>query len=163
MKAMQALDRVNTLCCWVLGIFFIYAGAVKLLAPQTFATLIEAYGLVPEILLMPLAAALPAVEVAAGIGLLLNIRGSLGVIAALLLLFIAILAYGIWMGLDVDCGCLGPGDPEAEAFHGLRTSLYRDLAMLAIIAGVYAWRRFRAIAPVDIWSMAFKKHYESGN
>lgn len=150
MKTVQAIDRINTICCWTLGIIFIYSGAVKLMAPKTFAVLIEAYGILPEILLMPTAIVLPVLELAAGMGMLFNIRGSLTAITALLLLFVAILGYAIRMGLDVDCGCFGPEDPEAEAFHGLRTSLYRDLAMLAGVAGIYAWRRFRTLAPVNI-------------
>jgi hypothetical protein len=51
------------------------------------------------------------------------------------------------MGLDVDCGCFGPEDPEAEAFHGLRTALYRDLFMLAAVGFLYAWRHYRHIRP----------------
>ena len=135
---------------WWLGIIFIYAGSIKLLEPKTFAVLIEAYGIVPEGLLMPVAVVLPALEVAAGVGLLFDIEGSLSMIAGLLLLFITILSYGIWIGLDVDCGCFGPEDPEAEAFHGLRQSLYRDLVMLAGIAFVYGWRQYRAIKTVKI-------------
>ena len=135
---------------WLLGGVFIYAGSTKLLEPETFAVLIEAYGVLPEILLMPVAVALPALEVTAGIGLLFDIEGSLSVVAVLVGLFIVILGYGIWMGLDVDCGCFGPDDPEAEAFHGLRLSLYRDLVMLAGIAFIYGWRRYRAIKPLKI-------------
>lgn len=131
-----------------LGIIFIYAGGLKLADPQTFAVLIEAYGIAPEPLLLPIAVALPALEVAAGVGLLFDVQGSLEVIAGLLVLFIAILAYGIWMGLDVDCGCFGPNDPEAKAFHGLRTSLYRDLAMLGAILIMYVWRRLSGVQTV---------------
>jgi hypothetical protein len=54
------------------------------------------------------------------------------------------------MGLDVDCGCFGPEDPEAEAFHGLRLSLYRDLAMMAGVFFIYGWRRYRAIRPTGV-------------
>jgi hypothetical protein len=36
-----------------LGAVFIDAGSIKLLAPKTFAVLIEAYGIVPESLLLP--------------------------------------------------------------------------------------------------------------
>jgi len=132
---------------WVLGVVFIYSGASKLLAPKTFAVLIEAYGLVPDGLLMPVALALPALELVAGAGLLADIRGSLGAVAGMLILFVAILGYGIGMGLDVDCGCFGPEDPEAEAFHGLRAALYRDLFMLAAVGFLYAWRRYRRIRP----------------
>jgi len=129
---------------------FIYAGSVKLLEPKTFAVLIEAYGIVPDFLLMPLAVALPALEVITGIGLVFDIEGCVAMIAGLLALFIAILSYGIWMGLDVDCGCFGPEDPETEAFHGLRWSLYRDLVMMAGVVILYGWRRYRAIKPVKM-------------
>lgn len=121
-----------------------------MLNPVTFALLIQAYGLVPDVLLLPLAVLLPALEVLAGIGLLFDVRGSLGVVTALLILFIAILGYGLWMGLDVDCGCFGPEDPEAEAFHGLRSSLYRDLAMLAGVVFLYFWRWYRSVDPVPL-------------
>ena len=97
-----------------------------------------------------MAIALPALEVAAGIGLLFDIKGSLSVIAGLLGLFIAILGYGIWIGLDVDCGCFGPEDPEAEAFHSLKISLYRDLIMLSGVAFLYAWRQYRVVKPLKI-------------
>lgn len=134
---------------WVLGGIFIYAGSTKLLAPEIFAVLIEAFGLVPDRLLMPMAIVLPTLEVIAGIGLLFDIRGSLTVMAGLLALFMAVLGYAIWMGLDVDCGCFGPEDPEAKAFHGLKVSLYRDLAMLAGVVFIYGWRRCRAIRPMS--------------
>jgi hypothetical protein len=108
---------------------------------------IEAYGFVPEGLLIPVAIGLPLLEVIAGFGLLFDIRGSLAVITGLLVLFMVVLGYGIWMGLDVDCGCFGPEDPEAEAFHGLRLSLFRDLVMMAGVIFIYGWRRYRAIRP----------------
>lgn len=146
---MSILDWIYRLLRWGLGAIFIYAGSTKLLEPEIFAVLIEAYGIVPERLLMPVAIALPALEVIAGIGLLFDIRGSLSVIAGLLVLFIAVLGYGIWMGLNVDCGCFGPEDPEAKAFHGLRLSLNRDLVMLAGVVFIYGWRRYRAIRPIN--------------
>ena len=147
---MRILDWIYKLSRWWLGIIFIYAGSIKLLEPKTFVVLIEAYGIVPEGLLVPIAVALAALEVTAGIGLLFDIEGSLSVVAGLLVLFAAILVYGIWMGLDVDCGCFGPEDHEAEAFHRLRLSLYRDLVMVAGVVFLCAWRRCRAIKPVKI-------------
>lgn len=149
-------DGIYTLTRWFLGIVFICAGGVKLIDPATFAVLIEAYGIVPENLLMTVAVALPALEVIAGIGLLFDIRGSLSAIAVLLAIFIAILGYGIWMGLDVDCGCFGPEDPEAKAFHGLRSALYRDLAMVAGVAFIFGWRNYRGIRPRNIFPIIKK-------
>jgi uncharacterized membrane protein YphA (DoxX/SURF4 family) len=135
---------------WILGAVFIYAGSTKLMEPRIFTVLIEAYGFVPEGLLIPVAIGLPLLEVIAGFGLLFDIRGSLAVITGLLVLFMVVLGYGIWMGLDVDCGCFGPEDPEAEAFHGLRLSLFRDMVMIAGVIFIYGWRRYRAIRPTGV-------------
>jgi hypothetical protein len=147
---METMDWSYRICRFTLGSIFIYAGGTKLLEPEIFAVLIEAYGIVPEGLLMPVAVGLPLLEVIAGIGLLFDIRGSLALISGLLVFFSGVLGYGIWIGLDVDCGCFGPEDPEAEAFHGLRLSLYRDLVMIAGVIFIYGWRRYRAIRPVDV-------------
>lgn len=147
---MPMIDWIYKGLRWVLGAVFIYAGSLKLMAPGPFAVLIEAYGILPGSLLMPTAIGLPVLEVAAGLGLLLDLRGSLSTIAVLLGLFIAIVSYGIWMGLDTDCGCFGPLDPESEAFHGLRATLVRDLVMLGGVIFLFFWRRCRDIEPVGI-------------
>ncbi len=159
---MSLFNWIYKLLRWGLGGIFIYAGSIKLFEPKTFAVLIESYGIVPENLLMSVAMGLLALEVAVGIGLLFDIEGSLSVAAGLLGLFIAILGYGIWMGLDVDCGCFGPDDPEAEAFHGLRLPLYRDLVMFAGIAYIYGWRRYRAIKPLKITLLINKLRKKGG-
>ncbi len=124
-----------------LAAVFVWSGATKLLDPASFAVIIAAYGLIPESWIMPVSLLLPALELAAGLGLALEVRGSLAVIAALLLLFLLILGYGVYLGLDVDCGCFGPNDPEADAYHGLRTALYRDAVMMAGVGYLYLWRR----------------------
>lgn len=161
MRAIEAFDWVYKLSCFSIGVLFIYAGTLKLLAPHTFAVLVDAYGIIPEQMSVPVAIVLPALEVLAGIGLVLNVRGSLLAIAILLMLFVVILAYGIWMGLDVDCGCFGPQDPEAEAFHGLRRTLYRDMGLLAGISLVFGWRRYRAIEPVRL-TRFIKNRFKKG-
>jgi hypothetical protein len=126
----------------ILGGLFLVAGVIKLAAPEQLAVVIDAFGLVPRGLVMPLAYVLPVVEIAAGAGLMFDVRGSLKTIAALTVVFLGVLGYGIYLGLDIDCGCYGPGDPEAEAFSGLRVAFYRDLLMLAGILYCYWWRRF---------------------
>jgi rhodanese-related sulfurtransferase/uncharacterized membrane protein YphA (DoxX/SURF4 family) len=135
---------------WLLSIVFLYAGATKLADPRAFAALIDAYGIVPDPLLMPLAIGLPLLEVVAAIGLVADIRGSLAAISGLLAIFMAILIYGIRMGLDVDCGCFGPEDIESRAYHGLRQALHRDLAMAAGIFYLYGWRRYRSAGPLKL-------------
>lgn len=147
---MFIFDWAYKLLRWGIGGVFIYAGIMKLLHPLTFATLIDAYGIIPESLLLLVSIALPILEVAAGAGLLLDMEGSLPAIAGLTALFIIILGYGVWMGLDIDCGCFGPSDPEGDAFHGLRTTLCRDLFLLGGIGFLFGWRRYRGITPLKL-------------
>jgi rhodanese-related sulfurtransferase len=149
-----------------LAVIFFHAGATKLLDPQAFAVLIDAYGIVPDALLMPVAVGLPLLEVVAAVGLMADIRGSLSVVATLLVIFMAILVYGIRMGLDVDCGCFGPEDIEARSYHGLRVALIRDAAMLAGVIYLYWCRYCRSTVPArmsHIFQRAKKGDFKMGN
>lgn len=132
---------------FVLGILFMWAAVLKLTDPDVFSKTIIAFGLVPKPLAPWVALALPVLELVAALGLILDLRGSLAIITGLLVMFCLVLVYGIWLGLDIDCGCYGPGDPEGEAFASLRNSLYRDLAMLAVAFYLYWWRRRRGAFP----------------
>ena len=116
----------------ILGSIFVYAGFIKLIDPKAFARVISQYGIVPDVLLAPFAIGLPALELLAGLGLILNKRGSLAVIFGLLVVFIGVLGYGILNDLNVDCGCFSP--EEITGQNSLRQAFYRDLFM---IAGVF--------------------------
>jgi len=133
-----------------LGIVFIWSGFSKLLDPEGFSTIIEAYGLIPDVTILPVAIGLPVLELLAGAGLLLDMQGALGIITGLLILFIGVLSYGLWIGLDVDCGCFGPDDPEGAAYHSLRPALYRDTVMLAGIGYLYLWRWRKSVYPMKL-------------
>lgn len=124
---------------WVLGAIFIYAGFIKLLDPKAFAKVIAQYDIVPQILLPPVAVGLPALELLAGMGLILMIRGSLSVIFSLLLLFVLVLGYGLLNNLNVDCGCFS--EEEIKGFSSLRIAFYRDLIMMAAASYIYAYRK----------------------
>jgi hypothetical protein len=136
--------RAVRLC---LGILFIWAAVLKFTDLETFAKTIAAFGLVPKPLVGWAALSLPTLEIIAAFGLILDIRGSLALIAGLLVIFSLVLAYGMWLGLDIDCGCYGPGDPEGEAFASMRSSFFRDLAMLAGVFYLYWWRRRQGCDP----------------
>ena len=125
---------------WSLAGLFAWAGIMKLADPDAFAVIISDFGLLPDWSIMPLAIGLPVLEIAAAIGLFLDLRGSLAVTSGLIALFVVLLGYAIWLGLDIDCGCFGPEDPESRAYGGLHASLYRDLAMAASVAYLYWWR-----------------------
>ena len=130
---------VDRFCRWGIGLFFLAVAVPKLFDVTGFAAVIGAYGLLPEPFLVPIAVMLPVAEIAFAVGLMRNrLHGKIG-ITLLLLLFIAVLSYAIGIGLDIDCGCYGPNDPESRAFHGLKTALVRDIAMLLPLAFSF-WR-----------------------
>lgn len=136
----------------LISVIFLWSGLSKLINPAEFAVIVDGYGLISDAWILPLAMILPLLEMVFGLGLLLEIRGSLAVITGLLMLFLAILSYGIWLGLDVDCGCFGPKDPESEAIHSLRPALYRDFAMITGVVYLYVWRYYRSIKPIRLMS-----------
>jgi uncharacterized membrane protein YphA (DoxX/SURF4 family) len=114
-----------------LAALFIYGGIIKLIDPRAFARTISAYDLVPEMLLPIVAVGLPIIETMAGLSLLLDIRGSLAVIASLLGMFILVLGYGISLNLNVDCGCFGADDLNKQA--GLVQAFWRDLVLGGLV------------------------------
>jgi len=119
---------------------FLYAGIMKLSSPESFAIIVEDFGIVPESWAMPVAVILPIIEIVASICLAFDFRGSLTIIAVLLTIFIGILGYGILMGLDIDCGCFGPNEPETKAYSGLRTAFWRDLVLMSGVIYLYCRR-----------------------
>ncbi|MFW5500189.1 MULTISPECIES: MauE/DoxX family redox-associated membrane protein [unclassified Maridesulfovibrio] len=127
----------------VLAAVFLYAGAGKLMDVQGFATVISGYGLLPGQLNYVAAVGLPLAEIIVAFGLIWDVKGSLSSYSVLLLLFMGVLAHGINMGLDVDCGCFAPDDPEGEAYHSLREALLRDAFLLAACGYLYFLRRVK--------------------
>ena len=110
----------------VLGLFLAAAGILKLTGFATFIDAVGQFGLLPDSLVSTAAAVICFTEMALGIGLCVNARRSLAATVFLLLLFVAVLTYGIRLGLDIDCGCLGPG------YHvTLQTQRWIDFGLLA--------------------------------
>jgi uncharacterized membrane protein len=137
----------------LLSAIFLWSGISKLMAPQFFAGVIQNYGLLPDPWTLPAAIVLSTLEVLAGLGLLADIRGSLTVVTGLLGLFILVLSYGIWLGLDIDCGCFGPEDTESQAFHGLRSALFRNIVMSLVILYLYFCRHRKHMAPKPLTNL----------
>ena len=120
---------IERLSRWFIAGVMIFGAVPKLSDPVAFSEIVGAYGLLPDFLVFPAAWALPLVELTAAFLLIKGRSSGLWIATILMLLFIAVLSYGIWLGLDIDCGCFGPGDIESEAFSNLRTALVRDLLL----------------------------------
>jgi uncharacterized membrane protein len=128
---------------WIISVTFLVAAIPKLFNPYQFTATIDAYAILPDMLLLPTAIVLPVLEILLAIGLLFNsLKSKIGTIV-MLLFFIALLSYSIWLGLDIDCGCFGPDDPEHTAFQGLRIALVRDIAMLLPLIYSFWYHRYR--------------------
>ena len=130
-----------------MGGLFVYAGATKIVDPDAFAMAIDGYGLVSWRMANFIARVLPVIEIVSGFGLIFDVRGALGMIVAQLLGFVCVLTYGIYMGLDVDCGCFGPSDPGAGEAGGLWGTLIRDMFMFAACLLIYWQRRLVGFTP----------------
>ncbi len=119
-----------------LGGAFVYAGALKLGAPQSLADAIDGYGLPVGPLTNPAALVLPPLEILAGLALAVRRwRGpALLVLGALCVVFLAALLQAAARGLVVDCGCFGS---EAPSSAGMARAIARDLVMLGAIVALY--------------------------
>ncbi len=128
-----------------LGCLFIYAGFIKLLDPKAFAHSLAQFDLVPDPVLPLLAVGLPALELLAGVGLIFEVRGSLGLIAILLGLFLLALGYAVLMEMDIDCGCFTVDEINAKT--SVKQALVRDLGLAAALGFLFWWRRRGAANP----------------
>jgi uncharacterized membrane protein YphA (DoxX/SURF4 family) len=117
----------------ILGVIFVYAAYAKLRAPWIeFAGSLAAFQLLPDNLLEPIARTLPAFELILGLGLISGIwqRWFSLVASLLLLLFFSVMVRSYAMGLQIDCGCFGPGEALGPK------TLARDFTMLALAVAV---------------------------
>lgn len=130
----------------VLGLVFLYAAYAKLhpapgdhwsissinVSLTLFALQVDSYQLLPSWAVLLVARTVPFLEL--GLGLLLLLGWGLRYVAAassaLLLVFFAVMVRTYHAGLQINCGCFGPGEQL-----GLRT-LVRDGLLFALALAV---------------------------
>ncbi len=117
---------------------FVGTGFVKLMDIPEFANHLGDFGIVPDGLVSAVAWLVSLTELMTGLGLMANVRGSLTAALILLILFTSVLTYGIVLGLDIDCGCLGPNLPI-----GLKMQLLVDASLVAWCGLVHLTRKQR--------------------
>jgi uncharacterized membrane protein YphA (DoxX/SURF4 family) len=120
----------------VLASVFISAALPKLKDPVAFAAAIEAYRTLSGSWAMAAATVLPWLELIIAVGLLTPWlrRASAGIMALLLVLFIALHLSAWARGLNIDCGCFGASASSPD-YHWL---VLRNLALL--ILSIFIWR-----------------------
>lgn len=121
------------ICRYVVIAVLFFAAIPKLFNIADFAAIINAYEMIPLWAVEPVAIFLPIFEIVLAVGLLFNSRISKYLTVFLLLFFIVILGNAVFQGLDIDCGCFGPEDPEHTAFQGLRVAIVRDVVLTVLL------------------------------
>src|SRR5262245_23176337 len=112
----------------VLGGIFVYAAYTKLKLPwQIFAMGIDSYKLLPEKGVELVARTLPWAELLIGLMLIAGrlMRLSTLFTSALLIMFFGLMVRAYAKGMEIDCGCFGPGEVISWK------TLLRDGSMLA--------------------------------
>lgn len=135
-----------TVLTWVCRLFiaglFIYAGAIKVIDPLTFAKQINAYQILPDHLINYAAIMLPWIELYAGFAMLLPVRhlrtaGTL-LCLGMLLIFVGAQISVLDRGLVIECGCFGKS--EQVSWPGVcKRVAYVFLAGLSLV-GPYSDR-----------------------
>lgn len=147
MKALLTSKHAYLALRLVIGLLFVYAGALKLANPEGFAVTINIYGLVTWRMAGILSHAIPMVEIIAGLGLVFDVKGGLALVVAQLLGFMAVLLYALYLGLDADCGCFGTPKNTDNSPTGPMEAFLRDAAMLAACGLMYLQRRAAGFRP----------------
>ena len=140
----------------ILAGIFIAAGYLKLREPWLqFAVSLNSFRILPDSALEPIARTLPWCELALGLAILSGVllRWFSLVASAMLTVFLGVLVRSYAMGLQVDCGCFGPGEalgPKTLVRDGLMLLLALAVTMAAfrIRPGSGRWPSEPAVEPV---------------
>lgn len=125
---------VSTVARVALAAVFAIASLAKIGNTEAMVRAVRAYQILPEGAVRPVAYAVPYLELALAILLLLGIGTRLvaAVVFVLLLVFIGAVSSAGLRGLKIDCGCFGGGGAVTQT-HYLR-EIARDVGLL-VVAG----------------------------
>ena len=113
-----------------IAVVFLAAALGKIGDAGAFARQIHHFRLLPLGLENTLAITLPWIELVAALALLLRFRPRAGAVitAALMGLFVFVVAAAVARGLDIECGCFG----TADASHVGTAKLIENVGLLAL-------------------------------
>ncbi|EON24866.1 DoxX family protein [Nocardioides sp. CF8] len=132
----------------ITGGVWIVAGALKLPDPSGSVRAVRAYEILPEPIVPTVGYALPVVEVALGVCLVLGLLTRLmGALSALLFVAFIVGISAAWArGLSIDCGCFGGGGEIADATAKYPWEIARDVGLLLLSVWLVIW-------PSSRWSL----------
>lgn len=152
----QSLLWAGTALRLVTGGVWLVAGAIKVVDLDGSIRAVRAYELLPEAVVPTVGAALPILEVAVGLMLVLGVlvRANAAISAGLFAAFVVGIASAWARGLEIDCGCFGGGGVEAGASAKYPWEIARDLVLLA--ASLWLVARPRTRLALD--TLLFRSH-----
>jgi len=145
MKNILGNETIGSIFRVILSAIMLYAGGIKLFEPHGARDAILAYRIFSPSIAPVLGYALPLLEIALGIFLLVGlfVRLSAIITAVLMLGFIAGIA-SVWVrGYSIDCGCFGGGgdiSPEGRAARYTQ-EIIRDFLFTFMALWLARWPR----------------------
>lgn len=143
----QVLDWVGLSVRLGLAAVWFSSGIAKASDPRETLVAVRAYRILPEGVAQVVAAALPYLEIALGVLLLLGLATRLAAVlsAVVLVVFIAGVISAAARGLSIDCGCFGGGGQVATGSTQYTAEILRDVGFL-VLAGYLIWRPYTAVS-----------------
>jgi uncharacterized membrane protein YphA (DoxX/SURF4 family) len=128
---------ISTICRFVLAAVWLWAGLAKAADPWMAERAVDAYQLVPAMLVKPVAWGLPFIEI--GLAMLLALGIATRTIATISMALLGAFMIGIgsaWArGIQIACGCFGGGGADPSATW---ISYFWEIARDAAVAGMAA-------------------------
>jgi uncharacterized membrane protein YphA (DoxX/SURF4 family) len=145
------LDGVGTVARLGLAAVWFVSGGIKASDVNQTYIAVKAYDVLPLGVVRTVAAAVPFIELALGLLLLLGLGTRLVAVlsAVVLLAFIAAIAQAWARGLSIDCGCFGGGGQVAAGQTAYLQEIVRDVAFLALAGWLMV--RPRSLLSMDGW------------
>ncbi|WP_026425062.1 MauE/DoxX family redox-associated membrane protein [Actinokineospora inagensis] len=129
-----ALDLVGTLFRLGLAGVWLVSGWVKASDPNQTYIAVHAYDVLPSGVVSVVAGAMPFLELALGVLLLVGLgtRITAALSCLVLLAFVAAVAQSWARGLSIDCGCFGGGGQVAKGDTRYPQEIARDIGFLVL-------------------------------
>lgn len=135
---------ITLLCRLLLGGVLVAAGALKAFKPSESAGAVAAYKILPTDIAHLIGYALPWLEIAIGVLLIIGLSTRFAAVVATFVMIIFVAAIiSVWArGILIDCGCFGGGgevDPSkaAEAHRAYLLEILRDIGLA--LTGIYLY------------------------
>jgi uncharacterized membrane protein YphA (DoxX/SURF4 family) len=145
------LDVVGTVARLGLAAVWFVSGAIKASDLNQTYVAVQAYDVLPAGVVSGVASAVPFIELALGLLLLLGLGTRLvaALSAMVLLAFVAAIAQAWARGLSIDCGCFGGGGQVAPGQTEYLQEIVRDVLFLALAGWLLV--RPRSLLSMDGW------------